>query len=65
MSKANTHFLFAIRCALLALCVPAVSFATDSLEVSVARGAEVFEQRCALCHGNDGMGGGLLPLTAA
>lgn len=29
----------------------------------VEYGARVFERRCALCHGTDGMGEGVLPLT--
>ena len=29
----------------------------------VEYGAQVFERRCALCHGTDGMGEGVLPLT--
>lgn len=30
---------------------------------TVEHGARVFRERCVLCHGNDGMGGGLLPLV--
>ncbi len=29
----------------------------------VGYGAEVFQSRCALCHGSDGMGEGILPLS--
>ena len=32
-------------------------------EVSVQLGAELYRDRCAFCHGNQGMGEGLLPLT--
>lgn len=31
-------------------------------EPTLEKGASIFKQRCALCHGNDGSGAGLLPL---
>ncbi len=31
-------------------------------EPTLEKGASIFKQRCALCHGNDGSGKGLLPL---
>lgn len=32
-------------------------------EVTLDHGAKVFYDRCTLCHGNDGMGEGILPLS--
>lgn len=34
----------------------------DNPAPSLQAGAEVFQNRCTLCHGDDGMGEGLLPL---
>ena len=34
----------------------------DNPEPSLTTGAAVFQHRCTLCHGNDGLGEGLLPL---
>lgn len=32
-------------------------------EACLAYGAQVFQQRCSLCHGNDGLGEGIIPLS--
>jgi cytochrome c oxidase cbb3-type subunit 3 len=52
--------------AALLLCLGTPAFATTDAKiptVSIERGAEVYYDRCTLCHGNDGMGEGLLPLS--
>lgn len=47
---------------LLALFNPiALTIALEDPEPSLAKGAYVYKQRCALCHGNLGLGDGLLP----
>ena len=35
----------------------------DDISPSLELGAEVYKNRCVLCHGNQGMGEGILPLT--
>lgn len=35
---------------------------TDNPQPTLDIGAEVFQNRCTLCHGNDGLGEGLMPL---
>ena len=41
-----------------ALLLPAASFAVSPAPASIALGQQLFEQRCASCHGADGKGGG-------
>lgn len=55
--------------ALLAAC-PGVGAAANAVQFCGAEakacpryGAHVFQTRCALCHGSDGMGGGVIPLA--
>ena len=38
------------------------STVSDNPEPTLEVGAQVFHKRCTLCHGNEGMGEGLLPL---
>lgn len=44
---------------------PGSGRATDAphSQVSITKGAEVFTNRCSLCHGSDGRGEGTLPLS--
>ncbi len=42
---------------------PAVVSAGEESRPSLEFGALVFQQRCVLCHGNKGMGEGLMPLS--
>ena len=44
------------------LCVFLFSFPAWSSETSLRASTKIFLERCALCHGADGMGGGLLPI---
>jgi cytochrome c oxidase cbb3-type subunit 3 len=39
------------------------SYECKKREACLTDGAEVFHYRCALCHGNDGLGEGILPLS--
>lgn len=52
-------------CVFIALCIfPFTLFAgsDDETTPTIELGAEVFKQRCTLCHGSQGMGEGILPL---
>jgi cytochrome c oxidase cbb3-type subunit 3 len=41
----------------------AVQFCGAEAKACVRYGVHVFQTRCALCHGGDGMGGGVIPLA--
>ena len=58
-------YLFMLSTVFLLLGLPSASLASNSTEKlpSLDNSARLFLERCTLCHGNEGMGGGLLPIT--
>ncbi len=55
----KTHY-FLLIIALLGYALPAAA-ASQRIDPSVEHGAVTFNERCSLCHGNLGMGDGILP----
>lgn len=54
-------WLFSCVVLIASISLPIVAQDEDTIP-SIERGAAVFEQRCALCHGSQGMGEGKIPL---
>ena len=54
---------------LFLLCLPVhagendIAYECAAREACLTEGAQLFHYRCALCHGNDGLGEGILPLA--
>ena len=63
MSRLTHCLLCGVGLFLVLFSHPLLAADNKSPEASLERGAEVFVERCVLCHGNDGMGEGVLPLN--
>lgn len=63
MNKLPLHLLFGVFIAGLTACNGTRFAKQTDVDPTLAYGAETFQVRCVLCHGNQGHGDGLLPVS--